>query len=613
MTTKINDFIESQLIRIFLKQIGFNPDQIQNTFLKSLLLRDCPETEEFLLSIHNEWTLKNIEEQFYSLLSKETLVANGIIFTPEYIIDYILSETMGRYKNPTVCDFSCGCGAFLVRAAEHLQKENPSTSMLDILKTSIFGMDILAENVRRTKIILTLLALKEYGDVKQIQLNIICYDSTQLDAIDQFNHPAIKEGFDCIVGNPPYVRIQDLTTDVRARLKKTYKTATSGSFNLYFAFFELGIRGLQPTGTLGYIVPNYFLKMKAAEPLREILIKNRLVKKVIDFNDNLLFSNAHTYSAIIMLDHAPKDCFEYSSIKSVSSRTLIQVNQQFKKAPYEEFTPDAIHLLTEREKRNINRIEHAGRKLAISTGIATQKDALYMIGQNKEDSLDEDDSFFYKWWNGDVYPIEKSITVPLIKGGSNIDFQTGQVKKNISIIYPYRKTVKGTIEVIPEHELMTFFPNVYRYLETVQDELAARNNGKPKISVWYEYGRKQALGRFGPKIISPTNAKQPRFTLFEDYALFNNGYAIYGLETEDDDQIPNPSLPVLTKILNSSIMDYYIQHTSYLISGGYYCYQKKYIRNFSIPPFTNEELSFIEQHHGETLDAFLSDAYKLEQ
>ncbi|WP_243299630.1 Eco57I restriction-modification methylase domain-containing protein [Bacillus litorisediminis] len=605
--------IESELIRIYLNQLGINPEGIKNNFLKSCLKDHCPEIAKELLRIRNVWTLKDIEDYFYSLFNKETTEENGIIYTPNYIVDFILSETVDHYKDPTICDFSCGSGAFLIRAVERLFNRDNSKNIVEIIEKNIFGMDLLEENVRRSKILLTLLAYREYIDTEQIQLNIVCYDSTEKDALKKFQNEKVINGFDCIVGNPPYIKIQDLKIEARNKLKANYKTTTSGSINIYFAFIELGVNYLKQEGTLSYIVPNYFLKMKSAQPLRELLIKQKLIKKVIDFKDCRLFPNAQTYSSIITLDKSYKEKLSYNIVRNLKGENLTDINESLKDLYYSEINSETINLLNEVEKRNIYKIENAGLNLKISTGIATQKDGIYMIGLSNNDSIDEKSDFYTKYYNGKEYKIEKEITVPLIKGGTNIDHNTGGVKKKVQIIYPYYKDSNGSIKVIPENTLKEKYPLAYFYLQATREELNTRNGGNPSVSIWYEYGRSQALDSFGAKIISPTNSDKPKFTLFEEQALFNNGYAIYGISSDSIFHATLPSLKVLVKILNSTIMDYYIKLTSYMISGGYYCYQKKYIKNFSIPPLSEQEIDYVEScNDPKELDNFLIKKYGLE-
>ena len=87
-------------------------------------------------------------------------------------------------------------------------------------------------------------------------------------------------------------------------------------------------------------------------------------------------------------------------------------------------------------------------------------------------------------------------------------------------------------------------------------------------------------------------------------ALFCNGYGIF----END----RYELNILFKILNSIVMEYYVNNTSYSIEGGYYCYQKKYIERFSIPWLSDKQISDINNLSGKDLDNYLWELYELD-
>lgn len=598
--------IESELIRIYLHQLGINENDVKNKFLKKCLVPPNGKVRENLLTFQKTWTLKDIENYLFSHVDQSVKERNGMIFTPINITDYILEETISHKTNPKIIDFSCGYGVFLYRSVEKLLEKNKNLSVIEVIENNIYGIDILEENIKRTKILLTLLALKNKEDKEEIKFNLICGDATDFHVVNKFN----VSHFDCVVGNPPYIKIQDLPVQSRQFLKQHYRTMEKGNVNIYFAFVELGIKYLAEDGILGYIIPNYILKLKAAESLRELLINHRYIKKVIDFKGNKLFDDIQTYTCILFLDKKQKKNIQYNVIKKLNTPDLSFINNHLRTLDYKDVNKEIINLLDHTERSNIRKIESFPNKLDISTGIATQKDKLYLI---EIDDRHAEADFYYKRYNEKDYKIEKDITVEIIKGGTNIDYENKSVKQRYRIIYPYRKNKDGTIHAIPENEMKKNFPHTYEYFKAIKDELATRNKGNPSVNIWYEYGRSQALDRFSPKIISPTNADIPKFTLFKEHALFSNGYAIYGIEHSIFNEGSELSLEALNKILNSVVMDYYIKNTSYMIDGGFYCYQKKYLKNFTIPPFTDEEVTWLENcHNEEEINKFLIDKYQLE-
>src|SRR5205807_248527 len=100
--------------------------------------------------------------------------------------------------------------------------------------------------------------------------------------------PRDDAGFDAIVGNPPYIRIQSSGRELADYCRRTYKTAF-GSFDAYVVFIERGLGLLAPRGRLGFIVPNKVFKLAYGERLREWLAHDGLVEEIIDFGDAQLF------------------------------------------------------------------------------------------------------------------------------------------------------------------------------------------------------------------------------------------------------------------------------------------------------------------------------------
>ena len=149
--------------------------------------------------------------------------------------------------------------------------------------------------------------------------------------------------------------------------------------------------------------------------------------------------------------------------------------------------------------------------------------------------------------------------------------------------------------------------------------MGKRDKGKRTYEAWYAYGRTQGLNDFGEKLLTPTFSDRPRFLLCtKKDALFCNGYSVT-LRNPGQSRIDSNSfkpaeekLRILAKVLNSCVMDYYIRKTSYMIEGGYYCYQKQFIENFSIPKLSEEEAStLLAENDATKIDEFLLHKYGL--
>ena len=106
-------------------------------------------------------------------------------------------------------------------------------------------------------------------------------------------------GFDVVLGNPPYVRMELLKT-LKPYLEKRYEVVSDRA-DLYCYFYERGLRLLKPGGRLGFISSNTFFKTGSGKPLREYLLREATLEGVVDFGDLQIFEGVTTYPAILTM------------------------------------------------------------------------------------------------------------------------------------------------------------------------------------------------------------------------------------------------------------------------------------------------------------------------
>jgi len=549
------------------------------------------------------------------LIPKEDKKLNGAFFTPSYIVDYIIYE-LRPGENDKILDPSCGCGAFLLGLTKYYRK-NYNKCYKDIFKENVFGIDILDYNTNRTIILLTILALLEGAVVDKKDFNILCSDSLRLKANNVF--PRNPKGkFNFIVGNPPYVKFQDLTNEMRAFLSTGWYSINQGTFNLFYAFFELGYNLLTSNGRLGYITPNNYFTSLAGQSLREFFKNKKCLYKIVDFNHKKVF-DAQTYTAISFLGKEEAHNILYDRIgESLNPPSFLQ-NLAFSSISLDSQMSQKWRLLKSEEQNNIKTIETVGSPLNklfdIRVGIATLKDDLYFV-----DTENTKSNYYLKNLNGVEYKIEKSIVRPIIKI-SDFTNQLDLQKNTRSIIFPYTITAGGAV-VYTEDYIEKHFPYCFLYFEAIRDKLESRDKGRGNIDPFYAYGRSQGLARFGTKLLTPTFSKKPRFFISRNKnSLFCNGYGIFfkqSLEKSGDlfnEDFPfnsEENIEIIQKILNSIVMHYYISKTSVSIEGGFPCYQKNFIEKFTIPEFTQKELELLRStQKPDIIDRFLIKKYNL--
>ena len=600
-----SSIIETALVQLFVES---NDILVKKNALIKQLLQDKSENvlvaKKLLIGKVETKNITDFVNIFELLVPSDDKIINGAFFTPAIITDFIVSQTITS-ASQKICDPSCGCGAFLI-AATFFISEKFKKNIVDVIENNIYGVDIADYSIRRTKILLSLLSLRNGDDRKDIKFNLKATDSLITDWKKLF--PETKMGFDVVIGNPPYVKFQDLNKELREKLYKDWRTLKTGNYNLYFAFFELGVAIMKTDGVLGYITPNNYFTSLAGVPLREYLETNKLIEKIIDFNHLKLFE-AQTYTCITFLKKNKGNSFYYERVDNYEVLSHLK-ELNYSKIDFAGLNNKKWRLLRNSDQANIKKIENAGKKLGdivdIRVGIATCKDSVYFI-----DGLTLEGRYYSKSYQGKNYQIEKEITQPIAKI-SDFHVQTDLDKNSRRIIFPYQKK-NGKVEIIKANELKNIYPRCYEYFLAAKAELATRDKGGIEYPEWYAYARTQGLNFSGKKLLTPTFSYEPRFLFEQDEnALFCNGYAIYSIDESNlfskvEQQL---NLDTIRKILNSSVMDYYIKRTSVSIEGGYPCYQKNFIELLGIPTFTPDELGFLNQvEDRKRIDNFLVEKY----
>jgi hypothetical protein len=605
--------IEKHLVFSFLRQMGV--PYSQSPILKSYL-RGFKAKAKLLLKIDNlaMQNLKELEYLLELLIPPKDRELNGAYFTPMYIVEYIINE-MKPAPNHFNLDPSCGCGSFIVGLAEYYRRVY-SKPIRASVRENIFGADILDYNIRRTKLMLSILAL-QYGEtLSNEDFNLAVQDSLRANWNEAFSRNPIGK-FDNIVGNPPYVKFQDLSELNRCFLSEQWTAIRSGTFNLYFAFFEQGYNLLKDDAKLGYITPNNYFTSLSGESLREFFQNKRCVQRVVDFSHRKVF-DAQTYTAITFLGKQPTAQIEFDRITHKETPEDFLSSPDFSVNLLDDLNSKKWRLLKEDEQYNIHQIESIGIPIGslfdISVGIATLKDDVYFVDGTKRKG-----GVFTKIAGTREFYIEQRLTRRVFKVSdfkSQLDCDNNQRR----IIFPYQ--VQGSLaRVISQQELKTKFPKGLAYLLSERKRLESRDKGKIEVEPFYAYGRSQGLTRTGKKLLTPTFSQYPRFLIVEDSdALFCNGYGIF---FKDEDTMPltaafiNPlaraeNIGVLQKLMNSFVMHYFVSCTSYSIEGGFPCYQKNFIEKFTIPDFSEKDVSFLRNATERlTVEMFLVDKYQL--
>lgn len=583
----------------------------------------------------------------------EVRKAGGVYYTPKYIVDYIVKNTVGELiagKTPKeiekikILDPACGSGSFLLGAYQclldyHIEyyREHPKEAAklknmpllyykqlpedinlpiqekARILKNSIFGVDIDAQAVEITMMSLYLKALEgersllpeKQSLLPPLNQNIKCGNSLiGYDVLEQgdlfgdevknrinpfdwtsktsgFGEIMETGGFDAVIGNPPYVRIQAMKEWAPFEVdyyKWKYKTAKIGNYDIYVVFIEKGLALLKNGGCLGYITPHKFFQAQYGEPTRKLITDSKSLFKIVDFTDCQIFEKASTYTNLLFLSNEPKKNFEYVQVEkyenipaclSESFKPAILSSGSVSSEPWVLGKPNELNLLKRLTEENKCLGDIANK---IFVGLQTSADTVFLFKDFKNKN-NHHSVVFSKALNKEV-TLESSLLKKVVRSG---DIGRYYAEPRAIVLFPY-KIQKGNADLISQNELENDYPLTWQYLKENKKLLEEREHGKFKGSHWHQLYPKNLNSWEAPKLMIPYMVSRLAAYLDKEdnYYFVNVTTGGFGITTDKVD------LRYLTCILNSKILDFCLKQVSTNFRGGYFAANKQFIERLPI-------------------------------
>lgn len=475
----------------------------------------------------------------------------GQYMTPDGIVNMILDHIgyTGRHVlNKTICEPSFGDGAFLINIVQRIIEEGKRHDLSNdeiraALLRNVYGIE--KDSELYDKALLRLTNLLNVYDVSittaEWKNNLLCGDSLVL-------YKDWKGKFDYVVGNPPYVRVHNMTEEVRQQVK-SFSLSKDGMIDLYVVFYLIGLDVLKSDGKLGYISPNSFMKNKSEQAFRDHLINNQYVAAIFDFKTSKLFPEADTYDCICILDknknRAEKtiDYREYKMYEQIKANTFTYdyFEKELKDKTWNLSSQDDIDFLEENSMRPI-RISNIS---IVQNGIATNKDSLFVIRAYTDKNLqtsymgkhtDKKRVVYFKDEYGETRSIESTILHRCVKAS-----KYNGILSNTYIIFPYKPSkIKPLYSSKDEHlidngyspmtetEIKGKYPLAYEYFLNFWDELTSRD--MDKNADWFVFGRSQGLANSGFKkivfkhVINKDAPKIEPYIVDDDVVVYSGMY-----------------------------------------------------------------------------------------
>jgi hypothetical protein len=630
----------------------------------------------------------------------EVKKAGGVYYTPTYIVDYIVKNTVGKLlegKTPNqitklrVLDPACGSGSFLLGAYQylldwhqewyarhdpekHAKGRNPklyrtispsphgrgqgegvwqltTAEKKRILLNNIYGVDIDTQAVEVTKLSLLLKVLEgENAETlgKSLRLfheralpdlgeNIKCgnsligpdfYEGKQLSLLDDEERYRINafdweaefpeifapsptgrgqgegNGFDIVIGNPPYVRMLRLDHRELHHCTSKYKSAT-GHYDTYVLFVEQGVELLNSEGLLGMIAPNKFFRAAYGRGLRCFLSEHGLIR-IIDFADKQVFRRASTYTCLLFAarpigtsfcysriqeDRLPEDALgDLSERQSRSKAFAHSTNKPGGSDQWFFLVGEASKIIPQLQERYPPLLSICER---IYQGLATTADRVYIVEQMKlagNELMSVSSAAL-----GRQTLLERKILRPILKGS---DVRRYSIRTpRYRCVFPYT-LYGGKAHAISPEAMESEYPATLAYLKENRGILNRRENGKMVGQPdWYIYSQEHNLQHFErPKIISQVLSRRSSF------ALDNEGdyYFVGGSTAGAQGVVLQPGLDISLRyvlgLLNSHLLDYVVRQLSTRFRGGYFNYGKAVIKDLPIRTIDRTSSDDAEKH-----------------
>ena len=380
--------------------------------------------------------------------------------------------------------------------------------------------------------------------------------------------------FDIVIGNPPYVRHEELA-DYKPQFKKLYECA-SGTADLYVYFYERSMQLLKPQGALSFITSNKWYRAGYGKALRTYLRSHSKLISIIDFGDEAVFT-ALAYPTIVIAQKRdvplspPPEADEMLALNWSKEQPVEQFPLVFAATAFAvsqaELKPEGWQLEPPRKRQLLQRMRLGGVPLGeychghfyygIKTGL---NEAFIIDGEQRAQLISEDSK-------------SSEIIKPFVRGR---DIKRWKVEpQNLWIIF-----TRHGIDI-------TQFPGVLSYLKPFKKRLMPRPDAwdESRQGVWP--GRKQGSYEWfeiqdnvaywkdfeSPKIVYPDIALSPQFA-WEDRGFFTGDTTFF---------IPSPTRHLLA-VLNSSACSWFFSQISPSIQNGYYRFKSIYCKQIPIPP-----------------------------
>lgn len=233
--------------------------------------------------------VKDYKEGFYT---DKTLIAKEIKNLKESFKNFCLKDKFAK----EIKQLTNGANEYSKKYGDFLAQDEKDENFRAFFSKNMFEFDFDESTAK-----------KEFKKLKKLYESIFDLESAnpfewRFEFSEVLDEGGSFQGFDLIIGNPPYIRQEDIK-ELKPNLAKNYKVY-KGTSDIYTYFYELGFNVLKQNGVLSFITSNKYTRAGYGEPLREFLLKNTTLLEYIDLNGIKVFDSATVDTSILSFEKA---------------------------------------------------------------------------------------------------------------------------------------------------------------------------------------------------------------------------------------------------------------------------------------------------------------------
>lgn len=403
-------------------------------------------------------------------------------------------------------------------------------------------------------------------------------------------------GFDVVIGNPPYMRVQEIQASQPTQklyYESQYQNAKA-AYDLANIFFELAVNISSIKSNNSYIFPHKFFNAASSEVFRNYLKQGQYIDEIAHFGANMIFEDADTYTCVAQFSKKSSQGFYFQRFPFKSDFKNLMLD----KSKYTFITYEMIDKASKLYGSNqwvlfddkigfdvfekiYKQTESISTKFTrVSQGIATGKDELYLF-EGIEDGEYIKGNFVK---NKEQRRIEKSIMKPFLKGKDVQRYSAPS--KELFILFPYNISESGKASIMSESEIKEKFPNAYIWLKETEDLHRKKDNKSTNDIFWYRYARNQGVDYIElPKLSSMEICANHPNVIFNQDNFYHNT-KVYSWYKKDNTK---ESYEYLLAIANSKLLWWFLKTTGDTLQGDARTFKTNYLNPFPLPASVSQD------------------------